>query len=217
MLFRTPMPTLIYYDASGHQAAQQEAARMADRLTDLVSQFAALALPNVAPIATADLPPLIEDPQAWLVARFLGGGGFSLGGLPVNPAKVLEMVDWPAGFDAFLKTANEQRAWLSQLRGVHRTASAYTVDGSGQVSLSATVAQSLEAGFKRYTATAAQDALLTELTAVCTILNRLRTGVLSGSALVTGDGMLSRALIFPMHSSPAPVRPNPDFILTYAG
>ena len=209
------MPTLIYYDASAHQSALRDAATRADRLTALVSQFTALALPNAAPIATADLPALIEDPQAWLVSRFLGGGSFSLGGLPINTAKVLELVERPAGFDAFIKEASEQRGWLSHLAGVIRGAAAYEVGAGGVVSLSAAAAVTLEASFKRYTVTAAQDALLTDLTSVCTVLNRLRTGVLSGSSLMGSDGgMLGRALIVP--GGVSPVRPNPDFIMTYA-
>jgi hypothetical protein len=212
------MPTLIYYDASGHQAAQQQAADMADRLTDLVRQFAALALPNAAPIATADLPALLEDPQAWLVARFLGGGGFSLGGLPVNAAKVMELVEWPAGFDAFVQAAQEAGRWLVA-QGISyelRHAESYAVGAGGQVALSNAAAQAQEARFKRRTATAAQDALLADLTAVCTVLNRLRTGVLAGGALLSEGGMLNRALVVPMHGSADEVRPNPDFILTYA-
>lgn len=45
------------------------------------------------------------------------------------------------------------------------------------------------------------------------MLNRLRTGVLSGAALLAEGGMLNRALIAPMGNE---VRPNPDFIITYA-
>ncbi len=212
------MPTLIYYDQAANQRAQQEGAEMAGRLTDLVARFAALNLPNAAPVATADLPDLTADPKAWLVGRFLGSGSgtFTLGGLPVYPEKVLELVQRPAGFDEFIAAAQETTVWFARLAYELRSAASYAVAGNGQVNLSATAAAAQEARFKRYTTTAAQDALLTDLTAVCTVLNRLRTGVLSGGNLLSGGGRLDEALIVPMHGSPAPVRPNPDFIINYA-
>ncbi len=191
---------------------------MADRLTDLVAQFAALALPNAAPVATADLPDLIADPKAWLVGRFLGSGSgaFTLGGLPVNPEKVLELVQRPAGFDEFIAAVKETAGWFPHQSYELRGAASYVVAGNGQVSVSAAAAVAQEARFKRYTATNAQDELLTDLTAVCTVLNRLRTGVLSGGSLLSGGGRLDAALIVPPYGSTDPVRPNPDFIIHYA-
>jgi hypothetical protein len=211
------MATLIYYNESGYNQALSAAGYVTPKLTDLVSQFAALGFANAAPVATSDLPPLVADPEAWLLARFLGNGPLLLGGLPVNVQKALEIVEKPVGFDAFIKSAKEARGWLEgpQMFGLLRDAASYAVAGNGTVSLATTAQQALQASFKYYTATAAQDALLTDLLALCDILNRQRAGVLSGSELVTG-GRLTDALIFPMHSSPSPVRPNPQFILTYA-
>ena len=132
------MPTLIYYDASGHQAAQRDAAEMAGRLTDLVARFAALNLPNAAPVATADLPALTADPKAWLVGRFLGGasGAFTLGGLAVDAAKVLELVQRPPGFDEFIAAAKDTAAWFPNQGYELRGAASYAVGNGGQVSLS---------------------------------------------------------------------------------
>ena len=208
------MPKLIYYDEAAHQAASRNAAEMADRLTALLSQFAALALPSVAPVATADLPDLLADPSAWLVNRIFGSGTFSFGGMPVNPQKALELIERPAGFDEFIASAKETARWLTgvQMSYELRSASSYAVGAGGQVHLAATVVAQLENRFKHYATTSAQEALLADLTAVCAVLNRLRVGVLAGGALL-GDasGLLSKALIEPLHGG-GDVRPNPAFI-----
>ncbi len=209
------MPTLIYYDQSGHTAAQREAAQQAQRFTDLIAQYVALNMAGAAPIATADLPGLIEDPTAWLVARLMGNNPFMLNGLPIKYDKVLELIERPAGFDAFIKAAAEQVNWLRHLRGVLRSAESYAVGVGGVVSLSAAAAQQLENSFKSYTATAAQDALLTELNSFSTLLNGLRTKYGQGHTL---SSLLEKVLVAPQDfgNSPTNVRPNPAFIQQFA-
>ena len=208
------MPKLIYYDEAAHGTASRNAAEMADRLTALLAEFAALDLPSAAPIATADLPDLLADPSAWLVNRIFGSGTFSFGGMAVNPQKALDLIERPAGFDEFIASATKTAKWLTghQMSYELRAASSYAVGAGGQVHLAATVAARMENRFKHYATTAAQEALLADLTTVCTVLNRLRVGVLAGGALL-GDasGMLSKALVEPLHGG-GDIRPNPDFI-----
>ena len=105
------MATLIYYDEAAHQAAQQQAADVAARFTDVLALYQALNLPAAT---TADLPALLADPASWLLGKYTEGQVFQVGGLTLDPAKVLELMVRPAGFDEFVTAAS----WLSHDLGV---------------------------------------------------------------------------------------------------
>lgn len=209
------MATLIYYDESAHKSAQQNATDVAARFTDLLKDYLQLNIPT--PATTEDLPALLADPAIWLVQKWMTGGTFSLGGLPMNPNKVLELLERPAGFDSFIEKG---KALAEQLRGQYngyvplvRSAASYAVVGGWQVSLSAAAATALAAQFKRYTTNAKQDALLADLLTVCDVVNRLRTTGAVHHDTLQQDGFISKALKMPGHGAEAiPARVNPDFI-----
>jgi hypothetical protein len=98
------MPTLVHYNDAGHKAALRDATQIASRFTELLTHYQTLNLP--ASVATDDLPALLADPTAWLVGKYTGGQPFQYGGLTLDPAKVLEMLVRPAGFDVFIMEAN---------------------------------------------------------------------------------------------------------------
>ncbi|MDQ2769377.1 MAG: hypothetical protein M3Y54_02610 [Bacteroidota bacterium] len=214
------MPTLIYYDASGHQAAQRDATDIAARFTDLLSDYQTLGVP--AAVTTADLPTILADPAIWLVTKWMAGGTFSLGGLPMNPNKVLELLERPAGFDSFIAKGKELAEYLGP-RGqgpspLLRAPASYAVSGGWQVALTATATAALEATFKRYTKNAKQDTLLADLTSLSTLVADLATtGALHYSAFKGqgGSQFLGGALVinsgYGVQTLTA--RPNPDFIL----
>lgn len=98
------MPTLVHYNESGHKAALRDATEIARCFTELLTHYKTLNLS--ASVATEDLPALLDDPTAWLVGKYTGGQPFQYGGLTLDPAKVLEMLVRPAGFDGFVAQAN---------------------------------------------------------------------------------------------------------------
>jgi hypothetical protein len=98
------MPTLVHYNEAGHKAALRDATEIASRFTELLTQYKTLNLP--ASVATDDLPALLDDPTSWLVNKYTGGQPFQYGGLTLDPAKVLEMLVRPTGFDDFIMQAN---------------------------------------------------------------------------------------------------------------
>lgn len=236
------MATLIYYDEFAHKAAQREAADVAARFTEVLKLYQALSLPEVV---TADLPTLVANPSEWVLSKYTAGQSFQFGELTLNPAKVLEMMVRPAGFNEFVEAAT----WLGEDLGVLRypdagpqryhdsydavqssnsrpspphwanyfikQAAQYIVVGGWEVQVAKESAKKLESLFKSYATSPKQEKILAALKTVCEGLSSLPVGVLAQNDTLLGQGSLKEALVTGSYGE-VPVRPNPQFILKYS-
>ena len=93
-------PILIFTDTSRlNEALRQHSVHLAD-LNEILTDYGVLGLSS---LLGEEFQSLVRDPATTIYDKMTGGSPAEINGMPINRAKVMELLQKPAGYDALLE------------------------------------------------------------------------------------------------------------------
>lgn len=169
---------LMFYDENGYNEQLAKCEVILAKVQEYVDGYNSLGL--VAVLETADLPSFFSSPIPFLTTRITEGKDLSLDGLSLDPLKVFELIEKPAGYDSLVSNITGFNQWHMAERVNHERGlpvlnwSDFEMSDSETVVIKAAILTALQNSHKIFATTDRQKEVFTEVSNLVESLNAIQ-------------------------------------------